>query len=269
MKLAWLTDAHLDSAHKPAKRDLADQLRRCGPDALLMSGDLGEADRVAGDLEWLADAANCPVYFVLGNHDFYGGSIPRVREDVGDFLAGRSDLVYLTGASVVTLCPGVGLVGHDGWGDGRLGRPMETPVRLRDFHEIEELRWLEQEVLVERLKALGTQAAQTLEPALSEGLKSHEHMVVVTHVPPWEEAAWHEGEASDGDWSPYFVCHAMGQMLERVAAEFEDRHITVLCGHTHGGGEVWIRRNLWVRTGAAEYGKPALQAPIFIRGSAW
>ena len=40
--------------------------------------------------------------------------------------------------------------------------------------------------------------------------------------------------------------------------------LTVLCGHTHGAGEVKILPNLLVKTGGAEYKKPELQNPIFI-----
>ena len=40
--------------------------------------------------------------------------------------------------------------------------------------------------------------------------------------------------------------------------------MTVLCGHTHGKGEVQILPNLIVKTGGADYGKPELQNPIFI-----
>ena len=269
MKLAWLTDPHLDSADKPAHRALAGQLEQCRPDALLISGDIGQAASVIGYLDWLAEVAGCPVYFVLGNHDFYGGSIPVVREAVRAHAAADRRLSYLTGAAAVTLCPEVALVGHDGWGDGRVGRAMESPVRLVDFYEIQELMGLKQAALVERLEGLGAEAADTLEPTLLAALGSHEHVLVVTHVPPTPESAWHEGQSSDDDWSPFFVCGAMGAMLQRVAAAHPRRRITVLCGHSHSAGEVWIRPNLQVRTGGAEYGKPGLQAPLMIMDGAW
>ncbi len=36
----------------------------------------------------------------------------------------------------------------------------------------------------------------------------------------------------------------------------------VLCGHTHGGGEVQVLENLQVVTGPAEYEKPGIQRII-------
>ncbi len=38
-----------------------------------------------------------------------------------------------------------------------------------------------------------------------------------------------------------------------------DRQMTVLCGHTHGGGETEVLPNLRVLTGAAVYGEPKVQ----------
>jgi len=41
-------------------------------------------------------------------------------------------------------------------------------------------------------------------------------------------------------------------------------NLTVLCGHTHGGGEVQVLPNLRVLTGEAEYGDPAIQQVLEI-----
>jgi predicted MPP superfamily phosphohydrolase len=38
--------------------------------------------------------------------------------------------------------------------------------------------------------------------------------------------------------------------------------LLVLCGHTHGGGELQVLENLRVVTGPAEYGKPVIQRII-------
>ena len=41
--------------------------------------------------------------------------------------------------------------------------------------------------------------------------------------------------------------------------KFPESNLLVLCGHTHGGGEVEILRNLRVLTGEAEYRHPRIQ----------
>ena len=38
-----------------------------------------------------------------------------------------------------------------------------------------------------------------------------------------------------------------------------DHQMTVLCGHTHGGGEAQVLPNLRVLTGDARYGQPVIQ----------
>ena len=41
-----------------------------------------------------------------------------------------------------------------------------------------------------------------------------------------------------------------------------DKQMTVLCGHTHGGGFAQILPNLSVRTGAADYELPRIQCVL-------
>jgi len=51
----------------------------------------------------------------------------------------------------------------------------------------------------------------------------------------------------------------VGDVLLEVARSRPKCQILVLCGHTHGGGEVQVAENLRVMTGPAEYGKPEVQ----------
>jgi len=48
----------------------------------------------------------------------------------------------------------------------------------------------------------------------------------------------------------------------RLANENPNRQITVLCGHTHSGGEAQLASNLKVLTGEAVYGYPEIQGVI-------
>jgi 3',5'-cyclic AMP phosphodiesterase CpdA len=64
------------------------------------------------------------------------------------------------------------------------------------------------------------------------------------------------GKISDSDWLPHFSSKIMGDTLLEVAEANPDRHILVLCGHTHGSSYFAPRKNLEVYTGAADYGFP-------------
>jgi predicted MPP superfamily phosphohydrolase len=51
----------------------------------------------------------------------------------------------------------------------------------------------------------------------------------------------------------------VGDVLLEAAQSHPKCQILVLCGHTHGGGEIQVAENLRVVTGPAEYGKPKIQ----------
>jgi 3',5'-cyclic AMP phosphodiesterase CpdA len=54
---------------------LVRDIHEARPDAVLVGGDIGEADSFAGFLGRLAELLDVPLFFVLGNHDYYRGSM--------------------------------------------------------------------------------------------------------------------------------------------------------------------------------------------------
>jgi len=204
----------------------------------------------------------------LGNHDFYKGSIAGTRRQVGYVVGDNEGLVYLTQAGIVELTPNTALVGHDGWGDGRLGDLDQSEVILNDFLLIDELRcWrdantLNKPVLRRMLETLGDEAAGYLKSVVTSAAKQYAKVIVATHVPPFREAAWYQGRPSNDDFLPYFCCKAVGDVLLEAARLHSGCQILVLCGHTHDGGKLQVLENLRVLTGPAEYGKPQIQQII-------
>jgi hypothetical protein len=210
-------------------------------------------------LSRIENALARPVYFVLGNHDFYGGSIAEVRTAVTTRSRGSARLHWLRDAGVITLAPGVALVGVDGWADARVGDYDRSTVQLNDYVLIRELAGLSAIERRRRLECLGDEEASLLDGKLRAALESHARVIVGTHVPPFAQAAWHEGRQSDDEWLPHFSCKACGDVLLSAAESNPQKEILVLCGHTHGSGEVQVTPNLRVITGGAEYGEPAVQ----------
>jgi 3',5'-cyclic AMP phosphodiesterase CpdA len=263
--IAWLTDVHLDFLDADGRQQLAADAALTDADGVLITGDIAQADSLAPILEELAAIVSRPVWFVLGNHDFYGGSITGVRT-VARRLTGEHEwLRWLPACGVVALSDQTALIGVDGWGDARLGDVAGTTVELSDFHYIDELRGLPRSERVAMLRALGDQAAAELRVSLTAALATARHVVIATHVPPFRESCWHEGRVSDDDWLPYFTCDAVGAVLRAAMAARPDVAATVLCGHTHGGGVVDVLPNLRVLTGAAEYGLPVVQRVLTVR----
>jgi len=78
-----------------------DQIVAEQPQVLLVTGDIGESDSVVRFVTELGQLA--PIYFVLGNHDYYRGSIRRVRTEVAELCSTTPKLVWLTSAEVVEL----------------------------------------------------------------------------------------------------------------------------------------------------------------------
>ena len=163
------------------------------------------------------------------------------------------------------MTPNTALVGHDGWADGRLGDLDGSDVILNDFLLIDELKhWrdhytLDKPALRQALEALGDEAAGYLKSVLAPAAEQYPKVIVATHIPPFREAAWYQGRPSADDYLPFFSCKAVGDVLLEAAQSHPKCQILVLCGHTHGGGEIQVAENLRVVTGPAEYGQPEIQ----------
>lgn len=258
-RIAWLTDLHLNFLKPRAVDDFLSQLAADQFDMVLIGGDVAEAPSVVGHLDSIATRLTCPIYFVLGNHDFYFGSIARVRQAVDELCGERPNLVYLTSSSSFSLASGVGLCGHDGWADARLGDYERSLVMMNDYRLIEELAGASKRERWPLLKAMGDEAARHVEAVLPAALAEHEHVFFLTHVPPLREACWYQGQTSNDEWLPHFTCLAVGQTLLRIMRDHPQRQLTVLCGHTHSPGETQPLANLRILTGHAEYGRPEIQ----------
>jgi 3',5'-cyclic AMP phosphodiesterase CpdA len=258
-RIVWLTDLHLNFLTARQTDDFLARVAADRPDAVLIGGDIAEAPSVVGFLHRIAKQLTCPVYFVLGNHDFYFGSIARVREAVEEVCRERPNLVYLTTAGTFTLADGVGLCGDDGWADARLGDYERSLVMMNDYRLIEEFAGVSKRDRWPLLKAMGDEAARHVEAVLPAALAEHTHVFFLTHVPPLREACWYQGQTSNDEWLPHFTCLAVGQALLRIMRDHTDRRLTVLCGHTHSPGETQPLDNLTIVTGGAEYGLPQIQ----------
>jgi hypothetical protein len=156
------------------------------------------------------------------------------------------------------------LIGHDSWADGRLGIGSASQVELNDYHLIAELTGLSWQDRFMQLAKLGDQAADHFRIFLPQACVRFKNIILLTHVPPFREACWHEGRISNDEYLPHFACKAMGEVLVNVMKEHIDCKLTVLCGHTHSQGVADILPNLQVKTGGAEYGRPRLQELIII-----
>ncbi|MBL4849535.1 MAG: metallophosphoesterase [Planctomycetes bacterium] len=255
MRIAWASDVHFDFVEREDVVAWCQEIAGAGAEALLLGGDIADARSLEDWLDLVREQLSPrPVYFVLGNHDYYHGSIADVRA-----MAGASRAEWLANAGPVYLDEQTALVGVGGWGDARVGNFIESPVTLNDYVLIKELAVakLDRSLLQPLLEAEGEREASVLRGPLQAALMARERVLVLTHVPPFRAACWHEGQTSNDDWAPGFVCGATGALLLAEAAAHPDRELTVFCGHTHSPGWARSAPNLVTHTLGAEYGAPA------------
>jgi predicted MPP superfamily phosphohydrolase len=69
-KLAWCSDLHLNFLYAKEQSRFLDSLRALRADALLITGDISSSPTLGAALDALAMVGK-PVYFVIGNHDYY------------------------------------------------------------------------------------------------------------------------------------------------------------------------------------------------------
>jgi len=265
MKIIWCTDIHLNFVDLFKLNAFCRKITSLKPDVVLIAGDIAESDGIVEMLLALEREIQCPIYFVLGNHDYYESSIKDVRKRVIRTSNESSYLQYLTNTGIIKLTPDTCLIGHDSWSDGRYGDYLNSDIMLNDYVMIEEFKGLDKPSRFKKLNELGDEAAVFFREKLSEALLNYQHILILTHVPPFPESCWHEGHLSDDDFLPHFSCKATGDVFIEMMSKHPDKNMTVLCGHTHSGGIAQIAPNISVRTGGAVYRQPNIQDPILIK----
>lgn len=259
MQLAWLTDIHLNFVKPDDRQTFYASVREAQPDAVLLSGDIAEAPTIIEYLTEIERGLKVPVYFVLGNHDFYRSSFSIVEKRVREV---PSNLIWLTASDVQWLGEDTALVGDDGCADGRFGNFEASPIFLNDYLLINEFVGLEKPARLRLMNHLGDAAAARIKPKLHAACTQRKRVILVTHVPPFRESCRYNGKISDDDWLPHMSSKAMGDAIIEVMDQYPECKLQVLCGHTHGEAMVQIRPNITAVTGGAQYGRPAIQSIV-------
>jgi Icc protein len=263
-RLVWSTDLHFDAADRSQYHLFLDLVKANEPDSLLIGGDICNGVSCLAYLANLAKIINKPMYFVLGNHDFYYGSIDAIRKDAQKLQKEVLNVQYLSDFKIISLTEQTALIGHDGWSDAKAGDYFNSEVLLNDYFLIEELKRLNNAERFEKLNSLGKEAADYLSKQLIKALETYERVILLTHVPPFEESCLYEGIPAEGNWTPHFVGKATGEVLETIMQEHPNKQLLVLCGHSHWGQDIQILPNLRVITGHSELGIPNVQGIIYV-----
>lgn len=268
MKLAWLTDIHLNFIDLARRHQFYHEIVDSSCDGVLISGDIAEAPCIKDLLQELSHFIKKPVYFVLGNHDYYRGQIRQVKTEMTDLTKSDERLFWLPACKPIQLHDNTLLVGQDGWADGRLGHYHNSRVVLNDSKMIIDLfqeKMLGHSQLLAKMQQLADYDANQLQKHLMQAvIQSPKRIIVLTHIPPFAEACLHEGKISNDDWLPYFASKASGDVLMNIATTHPDIDFLILCGHTHSKAKYCPFPNIIIEAGHAEYNRPEIQKIIFI-----
>jgi predicted phosphodiesterase len=126
MRIAWGTDVHLNFVSESRVRRFCEQVTRSEAEALLLGGDIAEAPELEEWLRFLERELAVPIYFVLGNHDYYGSHVSDIEARMSRLDSPR--LHFLPHAGVIGLTKTTGLVGHGGSGELSRKYDHETPI---------------------------------------------------------------------------------------------------------------------------------------------
>lgn len=261
-KIVWMCDLHLDAAEQHVVQQLLYDLSALKPDLILIGGDTSNGYTALRNLLSISQAIDKDLYFVLGNHEFYHGSISNTRELAQKLTHSYKQIHYLTKEHIVELTPNIALVGHDGWSDARAGNFMNSIIALHDYTLIDDLKNLTKDKLRLKLHQLGNQAARDIEKKLTEALKKYSHVIILTHTPPFQDACLYDKEISDDNWAPHFVCKAMGDILLKIMKAHPSKQAIVFCGHSHQLADISILPNLRVMVAESTLGAPQIQGLI-------
>lgn len=175
MKLYILSDLHLEFG------DFA--VPRVDCDAVVIAGDLHVGLR---GLEWAASRLpSCPILYVLGNHEYYGGAIPKLATRIAEAAAALDPRIRVLNKGEIQLGDVV-VFGATLWTDFELhGEPrlamFDAQDRMTDFNRIRV------SPRYRRLRPADTRAMHGSERRwLAEKLRTHStrRSVVVTHHAP-------------------------------------------------------------------------------------
>lgn len=290
IKVAWATDIHLNFLDNQNARKYLKRWNEEDYDALLICGDIGQGNSIIQYLDYLKELIEKPVYFILGNHDYYYSSFEEVHSILDDWFArnkntnltllGKLYDVNTGNQQIIKLTEETALIGHSGWADGRYGDYKNSEVIINDYLLIDDLVKLEeytqQQGIGENLSdifysvfksgkieskrkikryymlnKLGDLAADYLRKILPKALEKYPKVILITHIPPFVEACTYRGKPTESNFLPHFSCKATGDVIFEIMNNNPNKHLTVLCGHTHGGAEVVLgeHHNILAKTG--------------------
>jgi predicted MPP superfamily phosphohydrolase len=255
-KINWLSDLHLEKADNRQINHLLQCIAESTADCVAITGDISSARSLTNHLRAIAMASMPkPVFFVTGNHDYYGSSMTEVDASINALCAEIENLHYLNGRQIIPLHRHTCIIGHHGWPDARAGYGDRCYLRSPDHRAIRDFHGLTRQQSMSRMQQLGRESAKSIRQILPLALTLYPHVVVLTHTPPFAEAVRYNDTACGPLHLPHYTNVSAGLAIRGIARAFPKRRITILAGHSHSSSITHIDPNICVRVAHARTGE--------------
>jgi predicted phosphohydrolase len=264
--LGWLSDIHMDHLEPYRRQVLLDDLTHSSAEAFVITGDISVGSRLLQDLEDLRASTGKPIYYVLGNHDYWFSSTAAVRKLTLGLAQKNVNFLHMNHVPFVSLNKQTALVGHDCWYDCRNGvGGLASNFAMMDWglmgdyagfasYASDKLSIFDKASIVKVSSDLADEGVmhirQGIDAALAEG---HRRIVVLSHIPPFEESHYHGALQGSPSAQPWFTCRSLGDLLLSYADAWHDVNFTLLSGHTHTPRRHSPKKNLQVFVAGARY----------------
>ena len=283
----WMTDVHFDflGSNLQEQREnieyvLSEVFGNVSDIAgIFITGDISNGYYIIDHLKILSNyLGNTQLYFVCGNHDFYTSSIEVIRKNIDSLIKSRKskkNIHYLTQCEPVRLSDTVYITGDDGWYDALYSNYKESSFLMNDWFSIGDFSisgasrnnkyLINKDVIVSVARGLASDSADRLSTKVTTLLqtnKSVSEIIILTHVPPFEEASWHDGARADRNSLPWYSSKIMGMMLRDLATTYPHVKFNVFAGHTHSRYSNQISKNLFINVGPSKYSQPNISGII-------
>lgn len=256
----WLTDTHFNFLDQATLVGFFLGLEAKKVNGLFLTGDISTGPDVVKHLMWLDKVVKTPIYFVLGNHDYYRSTFAQTEQAMTGLMQSNDNLHYLTACEPISLSQDVALIGHDGWYDAGWRDPMTTAIFVWDWYFIKDFRSLfGTEERMALVKGRAKEAAEFIADKLKKALKNHSTVYMLTHFPPWPEESDKFYGLLEKFWMPYNSSKMMADCVSDIMDKHPDKKLVILAGHTHIKRNIQISHNIELRVGDAEFGKPQVQ----------
>jgi len=257
--IAWLSDIHLDFLDKVRRRAFYQTIIDAEVDGVVISGDICNSSHLTEHLTEMVKAVKVPVWFTLGNHDYYGSTVKATRKKVEALCKKQPLLKWLHKEGVIALSEEIGLIGVDSWADGRAGHYWESNVELADHRLIGDLKGLDAAGRLKVIQRFANEAEEILGRSLDSALTQFKTVFVVSHVPMFYEACLGPDRRVSGPlWMPHYVWHQGGIAIGDVLQNNAHGHVIVLSGHTHSDIRLRIDDRISIWVASAEYDNPVI-----------